>query len=1100
MFEERAFIREFEEAEPEHLAELLRSPSTEEERALRVHLGDERYERMHALALRQVRAGRRQDPRGNVVVLHGIMGSELSLFPHGLDGHRLWLDALRMARGALLQLGLSHDLLAGGLGGWDVRATGLLKRHYGQLLLSLAREWKVRAFWYDWRKDLRIAADHLHAQISDWFGPEEPVHLVTHSMGGLVARTFVARYPERWARMRDPDGRRGGRIVMLGTPNHGSFAIPQVLAGIEPLVRRLALLDLRHSLEELLPVFASFPGLYQQLPSPKTAELEFFYQPESYAPLAVPAHLLKQARESHALLEPVVDGSRMVYVAGYGYLTPAALTVPARMNDLRAYKLTLEGDGRVSHALGLLHGVPTFYVAERHGDLPSNDRVLAALTELLESGGTALLATAPPKRRAVDAEPTIAAWESQEASDEQLLRALVERSHRRTGPDLAVAAGRTERRIEDLVTSGFLSSGRRSRTTVAAVPPKISVGLALAGIGCVADELPSVEEAGIRPIDALAVGHYLGVRPQAAEQDLDRAISAAVAEAAGPRSTGLLTDYTERGVLRGELGQPFILPDPRDHGGAGRVIVLAGMGLPGRFGTPELTVLVRELCWTLSRLGKCHLATVLIGSGNGNIPIADAVLAWLHGIAQGLVGVESKRRLERVTFVELDERRCQEIREALDNARSRLQETLCFPPLGEHDVWSSPERSRSKEAEARKAARPGADQRDQAPTRMTVELTGDTYRFGAITEGASIPERDVRIDPALVSQANDEIVAASGEARQYEYGSFLEGLLIPVDLRGRLASDAPLVISVDRTTARIHWEMVSQPQQVALGGGARSDSVPPLEHRFLGTCRGLTRQLRTVFAPPPEPPPPPSRLLRVLVVADPAEDDRLLGAEEEGIEVADLFEDFNLVNEGQAKNHVEVDRLIGPRLATRTNVLRHLMLRRYDVLHVASHCLYDPTDPAGSGWLFTGGSRIRAYELSRIDRVPAFVFSNACESGLTPEEPDRRTPDLAPSFAEAFFARGVTNFVCTAWPVVEGAARIFARTLYAGLLGLHLGGDSWRVDRATPLPMYLAMQRARLAAANSPNGEQTWGAYQHYGDPYFRMFYPRQGNGPQLQP
>jgi hypothetical protein len=284
-----------------------------------------------------------------------------------------------------------------------------------------------------------------------------------------------------------------------------------------------------------------------------------------------------------------------------------------------------------------------------------------------------------------------------------------------------------------------------------------------------------------------------------------------------------------------------------------------------------------------------------------------------------------------------------------------------------------------------------------------------------------------------------------------------------------------------------------------LAEGKLNESIPSLEHRFLGTCRGLTRQLRTVFAPPPEPPPPPSRLLRVLVVADPAEDNRLLGAEEEGVEVAELFEAFNLVNEGQTKNRVEVDRLIGPRLATRTNVLRHLMLRRYDVLHVAGHCLYDPMDPAGSGWLFTGGSRVRAYELSRIDRVPAFVFSNACESGLTPEEPDQRTPDLAPSFAEAFFARGVTNFVCTAWPVDDEAARVFARTLYAGLLGLHLDDDGLKVGLTTPLVMYSAMQRARIAAANSPNGEQTWGAYQHYGNPYFRIFDPRQDDSPPVQ-
>src|SRR5918999_5020784 len=82
--------------------------------------------------------------------------------------------------------------------------------------------------------------------------------------------------------------------------------------------------------------------------------------------------------------------------------------------------------------------------------------------------------------------------------------------------------------------------------------------------------------------------------------------------------------------------------------------------------------------------------------------------------------------------------------------------------------------------------------------------------------------------------------------------------------------------------------------------------------------------------------------------------------------------------------------------------------------------------------------RLSANELNRIDRVPKFVFSNACESGITPDRSRERSVDLAPSFAEAFFARGVANFVCTAWPVDDAAARVFALTLYSDLLGIRL--------------------------------------------------------------
>ena len=86
-------------------------------------------------------------------------------------------------------------------------------------------------------------------------------------------------------------------------------------------------------------------------------------------------------------------------------------------------------------------------------------------------------------------------------------------------------------------------------------------------------------------------------------------------------------------------------------------------------------------------------------------------------------------------------------------------------------------------------------------------------------------------------------------------------------------------------------------------------------------------------------------------------------------------------------------------------------------------------------------------------------------------------PAGAPSFAEAFFERGVGNFVCTAWPVNDRAARLFAGRLYSTLLGLD--GPS--------LPMYRAMASAREGLADTADGHMSWGAYQHYGDPLYRL-------------
>lgn len=50
MFDERAFISQVETADLEEFTQLLMRPSVEQEKALRVYLGDERYTRMHSLA------------------------------------------------------------------------------------------------------------------------------------------------------------------------------------------------------------------------------------------------------------------------------------------------------------------------------------------------------------------------------------------------------------------------------------------------------------------------------------------------------------------------------------------------------------------------------------------------------------------------------------------------------------------------------------------------------------------------------------------------------------------------------------------------------------------------------------------------------------------------------------------------------------------------------------------------------------------------------------------------------------------------------------------------------------------------------------------
>ncbi len=577
--------------------------------------------------------------------------------------------------------------------------------------------------------------------------------------------------------------------------------------------------------------------------------------------------------------------------------------------------------------------------------------------------------------------------------------------------------------------------------------------------------------------DALAVGHYVAVAPQNAELAIDRAISAAL----GTPDDLLITALCRRGSVVGELAQNFLLPDPRVPG---RVIVLAGMGRPGTFREAELTLLVRELIWMLGRTGKQRLATVLIGAGAGNLETADAARGWVRGIRRALYDAQAsgQPRLERVTFVEYSELNFLRLHYALENAGSFLADDPAAPLTIDYRGPDAAAIRRSKKAAERAVAaasvrelhrsfalRTGSGP-DPTPIRLTIQLQGDVFQFAALTHEASVPQRETRIDPRLVEEANDLLPAATTLEEQLNHGHLLGRLLLPPDLRELIAREhLPVVLALDRTTAAIHWEML------ALAGAEAFAEFDP--ERFLGTGLGVTRQLRTTFAQLPEPPMMTGRPLRVLVVADPAEDAPLPGAQEEGEAVAAIFEEFGRF----AAREVEVVRLLGPRQATRVTVLDQLVNHRFDLLHFSGHCFYDRETPRKSGWIFTGHEVLSADELSRVDRVPRFVFSNACESGVVP---DQRSALLAPSFAEAFFARGVANFICTAWPVDDTAALEFARRFYRGVLGLSGTG-------AVAESLFEAMRAARQEIARlGPGGLQTWGAYQHYGDPNLR-FVPR---------
>jgi pimeloyl-ACP methyl ester carboxylesterase len=399
-------VERFQSGTADEQEELLLRSDDSVRQALVDFLGQVRFEELRRLARKratsQGREAQQSDRalRGRVVFIPGMFGSELSLFKEDRHAKLIWLRAWSLLSGGYGQLRVRGD----GSSEHPIRPSGIIKRFYGELLDELDRVWNAEVFFSDWRLDLLSEAARLREFILRRVGADTPCHIVAHGSGGLLARALILEHPDIWEGMLPVGGKPsnvGGRLVMLGTPHHGWFASLQMLTAREPALRHLALVDLRHNLRQIQEVVSTFPALYQMLPSPlRNPVWEAFYLPETYGDLPVAGKWLERGLEFHKRLEPVADPDRMVCVLGNGVSTVTDVENPSRIaGSVGEFFVTDRGDGRTTHALGTLESggeeLLHYFVDSNHGELVSNRHVLAAVREILYTGKTWGLASAP---------------------------------------------------------------------------------------------------------------------------------------------------------------------------------------------------------------------------------------------------------------------------------------------------------------------------------------------------------------------------------------------------------------------------------------------------------------------------------------------------------------------------------------------------------------------------------------------------------------------------------------------------------------------------------------------------------------------------------
>ncbi len=982
--------------------------SGQKEEVLRAYFGDARYEELRNLAQQAAtRAALRGGPR--VLILPGIMGSTIGKRGTLLNDV-IWFDPVSIARGDLTKLAL-------GGGRTRVEALDVIPFFYTSLKFRLWWSgFSVDYHFYDWRRSLDELGEQLAQRLEN--DPADEVYLVAHSMGGLVARAALALGAAKVK-----------RLVMLGTPNYGSFAPVQALRGTYGTVQNVATLDPFHSAEELATrVFSTFPGLYQMLPSPERFDALDLYDPANW-PAAAPKPRPGLLEEVAAAREKLADpDDRFVLVAGVNQMTVVGLE---RTDADFLYLETERGDGTVPLDFARLPDVPTYYIEDTHTGLIGNALVASAVADLISTGKTDQLAAewSPPERAAAavrksDSELRV------ERADGRRGAALTERERRHV---LATVMGPAPA-APPVVTLPVAAAAAAAAQPQAGPLPPAPASLRGVVVGRRRQHRLDIVLAHGSITDVRAHAYVLGkfeeVKPTGAAKVLDEKLDGAISELVGRR------------MFSSAVGQVFMLPTASQPLWAD-VVAFAGLGHVDQFTDQAQRAVAGNVIRTMLRAGLDEFATVLFGAGSVRDP--GAVLRnLLAGFFDGLRDADRDRRFRRIVLCEWDEQRYAEMREEL----FRLSGSALFEDVEvTFDELALPRPRASERAEVAAVRR-----RAYLYARHvsgTARKAGFDFSLLSADGPAAAPAEVQPYDPKELRDLLDEIGKPGFDADRF--GPRLEAVVMAPpfrqflcrqDLRGQ-----HLVVVHDALAARVPWEVLRCGDHVpALEGG--------VSRRYLAGNLSIAKWLEQRRF---------GATFDLLLVVDPTED--LPGAADEGDVVRGLVQDVL---------GVTVKELRGKE-ATYDALRREFQSGAYDAVHYAGHAAFDEAHPGRSGIRCAGGRTLSGEDLAGLGNLPALVFFNACESARVRKVPEREQLRDSTAFAEAFLRGGVAQFLGTYWPVGDDAAEAFAKTFY---------GD---VVRGKPVGDALLEGRRAVRALKSND----WADYIHYGDPDFALKHER---------
>lgn len=548
----------------------------------------------------------------------------------------------------------------------------------------------------------------------------------------------------------------------------------------------------------------------------------------------------------------------------------------------------------------------------------------------------------------------------------------------------------------------------------------------------------------------VVAGHYEGSSVNGAEKYLDYLVE------------GRLSLREGAGVYPGPVGTSDLVLMP---GSNRRGALIVGLGAMSEMGARVVREGVRQAVaryllelWERQKAKvedpdeapapvSTGISALLVGTGLGSdLQVRDCIQAILLGVLEAEAQLRESDgdcpvSLDEVEIVEFFEEKAVAAAHALKEAVER--------------IGTRQSGSRRLQASARLKTAPGGRRSSvgkvyDEPWYQQLIITQDERDFLRFVVLAESSRTEVSVRGTQRSLVDRLMQAATGPAaRKRRMSSTLYELLVPNELKERAMDQNRLLLVVDPKTARYPWELL-QP--------ADSRDEEPLAVRTamvrklqIETCRPSAR---------------PSGGRRALVVGNPKTSSKLFGP-----------------LPGAEREAKLVDDLLGERFQvqlslqeTGLDVVARIFEMPYRVLHIAAHGTYDAEKPLESGIVLDDGLFLTATELGSLTVIPDLVFLNCCYLGKISETDTpagRGFNELTASVAVQLMESGAKAVVAAGWAVEDNAALTFARVFYEEILAGRPLGD--------------AVQDARRETFFGHRQVNTWGAYQAYGDPAFRL-------------